>query len=613
MVLHSLQLPSCISYKGGNLADFVADLTALFWFEPIKVLRDAEKKPSGAYSVHRVADINPNSLQSLKKWVQNMLSTTQVTQNVVFLALLFIYRLKVINPTVRGRPGSEYRLITLALMLGNKYLDDNTYTNKTWADVSAIPVGEIHIMEVEFLNSMRYSLAVSAEQWEEWLVKLGNFWNYIEADRRSPSPLLIPSPSQRPYVSPLPSPSVALRYTPALQPVNHSFDAYTSQSPSAYSIGGGVQSWSSSFASNQPISPLALKPEGYAQASIPRKRSFTEQDVTEPPAKRTNRLPVLSSQQAHVSQAPSQPASQAPRQPASQPLAASQQYYHIHQPASAPPVTAQIQQQPLSRGLPGVISNQARLSVPNLTLNTAQSQLGSQPVSSQPYANAVYAPPHASPLSLPPISSGMRAMSTVFPATTAYNTQHPLTATSGPVHIPTTAAVVTPTSAYPPALYGTPTKRLSPQNGGYSSHAPYAMSSPLVDAYGHHSSTPNLGSASGVHTPVSHSPSVYLQNRDSPYKPVRHVNKLLHPPPAAFLQQYQLSNPFPPEQMHYHAVGRRNDLRTGILPEFAHVPALGPRHQMAPTAPYHPTGLQHVLPNPQRQPSVYQTTYQSQP
>jgi hypothetical protein len=55
-----------------------------------------------------------------RKWVVTILSTTQVTQNVILLALLFIYRLKTLNPTVKGKAGSEYRLLTVALMLGNK-------------------------------------------------------------------------------------------------------------------------------------------------------------------------------------------------------------------------------------------------------------------------------------------------------------------------------------------------------------------------------------------------------------------------------------------------------------------------------------------------------------
>lgn len=57
---------------------------------------------------------------AFKKWAYTVLSTTQVTQSVILLALLFIYRLKKINPSVKGRSGSEYRLLTVALMLGNK-------------------------------------------------------------------------------------------------------------------------------------------------------------------------------------------------------------------------------------------------------------------------------------------------------------------------------------------------------------------------------------------------------------------------------------------------------------------------------------------------------------
>ena len=55
-----------------------------------------------------------------QKWVTTILSTTQVSTNVILLALMFIYRLKRLNPTVKGKAGSEYRLLTVALMLGNK-------------------------------------------------------------------------------------------------------------------------------------------------------------------------------------------------------------------------------------------------------------------------------------------------------------------------------------------------------------------------------------------------------------------------------------------------------------------------------------------------------------
>ncbi len=47
MVLHNLNIPSCISPKRGSLVDFAAQITALFWFESIKTLEAAEDTDTG--------------------------------------------------------------------------------------------------------------------------------------------------------------------------------------------------------------------------------------------------------------------------------------------------------------------------------------------------------------------------------------------------------------------------------------------------------------------------------------------------------------------------------------------------------------------------------------
>jgi cyclin-like protein len=151
----------------------------LFWFESGSLLQYIE---SGAASqTSSPLDVSTNVIPSpgFRQWVTNLLSTTQVTQNVILLALLFIYKLKMRNSTVQGQLGSECRLLTVALMLGNKFLDDNTYTNKTWAEVSSINIEEVHIMEVEFLSNMRYNLFTSQQEWKEWHVTLGKFGTFI--------------------------------------------------------------------------------------------------------------------------------------------------------------------------------------------------------------------------------------------------------------------------------------------------------------------------------------------------------------------------------------------------------------------------------------------------
>ncbi|KAI5860595.1 hypothetical protein GGS23DRAFT_230805 [Durotheca rogersii] len=476
MVTHSLQLPACINLNGGSLDDFAALMTCFFWFETMDTIQNAEHVRERPISdpippLSKYTDPCP----AYKQWVNKVLSTTQVTQNVVLLALLFVYRLKKANPKVHGNPGSEYRLLTVALMLGNKFLDDNTYTNKTWAEVSYISVKEIHVMEVEFLSNMRYGLLTSKEEWGDWLTKLSCFYEYCERakleERRrhaAPSmPMRVPSPTHGRYTSPLPSPTSMLP---------SAYQGPPSSLAAAYSPNSAIhaQNWSTYHLAPS-VSPLATKPSlGHP---LVRKRSLEDRELAEPEAKRLPRQPLI----ARVSSRPA--------------------------PSGPEPV---------------------RLPAPHLTLDTSQT------VAAPAYPPTTYATQPA--VSLPPLGHGTRAMSTVYSTTaTSRMPQGAMLATCGPP----------PPSYVMAGSYGTPTKRHSP-----TSLAPFG-SSPLAEAY-------------GIHTPISNSPSVYLQQRASPYKPVRRVNTLLNPPPSIPLSEYHLGS----NQMHYQPIGRRHDLRSGIVPEF---------------------------------------------
>ncbi|TAQ84265.1 hypothetical protein B7494_g7419 [Chlorociboria aeruginascens] len=275
----NLRIPPAINNSGGSLAEFAAQITCLFWFESTDILRKAEKTTASSSPVTRLRDeALPSS--GFRKWVVTILSTTQVTHNVILLALLFIYRLKTINPAVKGRSGSEYRLLTVALMLGNKFLDDNTYTNKTWAEVSGISVTEIHVMEVEFLSNMRYSLLASEAQWQEWQKKLGSFWIYC--DRASRAPYTLPSPtplSAQSQQSTLPSPPASMQASPP---------SLTNPYPPGSGAFSPSQSWANHNYSTSLVSPLPLPTMPELQSRAPRKRSH-EDDLEEPVAKRLTR------------------------------------------------------------------------------------------------------------------------------------------------------------------------------------------------------------------------------------------------------------------------------------------------------------------------------------
>ncbi|KAK5636964.1 hypothetical protein RRF57_012676 [Xylaria bambusicola] len=485
MVMHSLKLPKCISPHGGNLDDFAALMTCFFWFETMDTIEAAEQ-----INTHRSPEPLPplskytEPCPAYKKWVHSILSTTQVTQNVVLLALLFVYRLKKTNPRVHGNPGSEYRLLTVALMLGNKFLDDNTYTNKTWAEVSGISVKEIHVMEVEFLSNMRYGLLTSKEQWQEWLRKLACYHKYSEraraeeAVRQAQTTPVHLSPNQGRFTPPLPSPTAILPTS-----VHGAHSLVTAYSPSSAQHNG----WDSAYHATPAVSPLAVKPSlGHP---LLRKRSWEGGDTVEPPPKK-------------VTLAPSQT------------------------------------MVPSMRPTAGI--DPVRLPAPQLTLDTSQATLPNV------YSQSNY--PSQPMVSLPPLMPGIRAMSTVYTPTSSWPTTNTALSTCGPQ---------TPSYGIP-SNYGTPTKRHSP-----SSMAAFG-SSPLAEVY-------------ASHTPISNSPSVYLQQRASPYKPVRRVNTLLNPPPSIPLSEYHLGS----SQMHYQPIGRRNDLRTGIVPEFQ--PGYGhQRHQVHP-------------------------------
>ncbi|PKS13361.1 hypothetical protein jhhlp_000132 [Lomentospora prolificans] len=508
----SSEIPDFICAKGGSLPDLVAQMTCFFWFEPIEVLRTAETFRSDK-NVH-LSKLSAESIPqaTFTKWVHNILSTTQVTRNVILLALLFIYRLKRLNPAVRGRAGSEYRLLTVALMLGNKFLDDNTYTNKTWADVSYI--------SVEFLSNMRYSLLTTEDQWEEWLDKLGAFYDYYEAARTLPSPTLklsIPSPTGPLYSTPLASPTVY---------VNHMVPTGATPAvpyPALPSANG--HSW-------VPVSsPLANRPN--LTVGNTRKRSI-DSDLSEPPSKRMS-----------------------------------------HGPYSMPSVTRIPVTAMNSATIPTTTAEPSRRSgpVPTLTINT-QTMV---PQATVPYAATASTPNSTQPMmSLPPLVPGVRAMASVYQQApvTAPPPVNPAAASMAPQlptpHSMNQAAYLQPQQQaqvhqpqqqqhhQPPTMtFTTPTK-----NQSSNAHAGMYNSSPLAEAYG----AGSVVHTPVIHTPISHSPSIYLQQRPSPYKPVRHVNTLLYPPPSASLEEYHLA--VPPQQMHYHPLGRRNDLRTGIVPDF---------------------------------------------
>ncbi|WEW61704.1 hypothetical protein PRK78_007197 [Emydomyces testavorans] len=401
-----LQVPSSICENGGSLADFAAQITCLFWFANASKLKQIEDGASSPY--YSTLPLDPESMPSIgfRKWMITILSTTQVSRNVVLLALLFIYRLKKFNPSVRGKRG---------------ILDDNTYTNKTWTEVSGISIKEIHVMEVEFLSNVRYNLFVTKEEWERWHSKLRIFANYF--DRASRLPLDISTPR-----------TPTLQISPSLTPISASPVARcqsrvsTLPSPPAATTSSGA---------SQPRHLPLVRPSLMAEASAGhRKRSWDEQ-VEEYPEKRLARPNSWT-------------------QPPSHPL-----YTHVppQGPTPAYSALAGMSNRPVPQSNVSVTRPPVpQLPTPALTISTNSAQSNSSSFATQ----------------LPlPVS---RALSTVYtPVTTwAQSAVTPTSMVPPPINLPSVPAITCLNDRSSP--YQINSTNISPALSAYSTHTPTRLS-----------------------------------------------------------------------------------------------------------------------------------------
>lgn len=101
-------------------------------------------------------------------FVQSVLQATKVSDSIVRLSLYYIYKLKIRHHGLQGQPGSEYRLFLTSLILANKFLDDYTFTNETWSEVSHTPLPEITKMETQLFSGIGNNATLSPDRFNWW-------------------------------------------------------------------------------------------------------------------------------------------------------------------------------------------------------------------------------------------------------------------------------------------------------------------------------------------------------------------------------------------------------------------------------------------------------------
>ncbi|KAG1753796.1 uncharacterized protein EDB91DRAFT_417717 [Suillus paluster] len=143
----------------------------------------------------------PTAPMHLSAAVHSLLMSTLLQPSAVLLALWYIARLPVyfggvplgleqvkerrfraeLLDTTGGIDGktleanATFRLIVLGCMLANKWLDDHTFSNKTWHTICKLPVHSLNKLESLALDILSHDLTISPVSWRQWL---GHMFSY---------------------------------------------------------------------------------------------------------------------------------------------------------------------------------------------------------------------------------------------------------------------------------------------------------------------------------------------------------------------------------------------------------------------------------------------------
>lgn len=91
---------------------------------------------------------------------------------------------------------APFRVFLLGCMLANKWLDDHTFSNKTWQSISNVPVRLLNRLESSALAIFSHDLSISPQQWFTWLSHLSGYHSSLSPAAQQP----IGRPSANPHL-----------------------------------------------------------------------------------------------------------------------------------------------------------------------------------------------------------------------------------------------------------------------------------------------------------------------------------------------------------------------------------------------------------------------------
>lgn len=139
-------------------------------------VKSKEEKPTGGVAQHldyemdlmanfvaemcqqMVTRISASPTPQFRKYVSQILSSTRLPSSTIMLGLFYLQERMKIEKIEHSSSATLMRMLTTCLLLGSKFLDDNTFQNRSWAEVSNIPVQELNATELEWLKDFNWEI-----------------------------------------------------------------------------------------------------------------------------------------------------------------------------------------------------------------------------------------------------------------------------------------------------------------------------------------------------------------------------------------------------------------------------------------------------------------------
>ncbi|KAI0126131.1 hypothetical protein BJ170DRAFT_583837 [Xylariales sp. AK1849] len=133
----------------------------------------------------RVVLPNATVTGAFRKFVSQVLTSTRLPSTTILLGLNYLAkRVNTLNAqgNFKITEGQVWRMLTVSLLLASKFLDDNTFQNRSWSEVSGIAVRELNTMESEWLCHIDWTLYVNLDKSGDYNAWLNN-WKDWQANK----------------------------------------------------------------------------------------------------------------------------------------------------------------------------------------------------------------------------------------------------------------------------------------------------------------------------------------------------------------------------------------------------------------------------------------------